>query len=243
MMGMRRIGSKLSGVLLAAVLLAGAHDAAFADGTAGPAVAPAEAARPDPADAIYDDTQPGADDPRVKEGFAAYQAGDFKKAYDIWLPLAEAGNAEAQFRVGRLYSFGEGLNQNYDEAVKYYLQASNAGHVVAAYNLGVVYHRGRQGEYDEISARAFFRTAACSGHANAQRNLGLMMLVGLGGKVEVEKGLTWLLISDLGGVNASDALEKLSDRYTHKDLTAAKRKFEEWRKSHSSHDKLIIPPC
>jgi len=80
-------------------------------------------APPPATEATYDETQPGADDPRVREGFEAYKAGDFKKAYDIWLPLADAGNAEAQFRVGRLYRRGEGVPKISSKAASYWEKA------------------------------------------------------------------------------------------------------------------------
>jgi TPR repeat protein len=36
----------------------------------------------------------------------AYQAGDYARAFAVWRPLAEAGNARAQFHLGALYLEG-----------------------------------------------------------------------------------------------------------------------------------------
>ena len=33
----------------------------------------------------------------LQDGLDAYNKGDFKTAYKLWLPLAEQGNATAQF--------------------------------------------------------------------------------------------------------------------------------------------------
>lgn len=38
----------------------------------------------------------------AEEGFAAFEAGDYQKAYDEWLPLAESGDVYMQFFVGYL---------------------------------------------------------------------------------------------------------------------------------------------
>jgi TPR repeat protein len=99
-------------------------------------------AQPRHIEATYDETQPGADDPRVKEGIAAYQAGDFKKAYDIWLPLAEAGNAEAQYRMGRYYDRAEGKQKNIKMAKLYLEKAAAKKHSIAINGLGIMYDSG-----------------------------------------------------------------------------------------------------
>jgi TPR repeat protein len=42
------------------------------------------------------------------KGFAAYQAGDFDTALQEWRPLAEQGDAMAQYNLGYIYDNGEG---------------------------------------------------------------------------------------------------------------------------------------
>jgi TPR repeat protein len=55
---------------------------------------------------------------------------------------AEQGDAEAQYNVGLMYHTGEGIPQNYTEAVKWYRKAAEQGHAKAQNNLGVMYLRG-----------------------------------------------------------------------------------------------------
>ena len=76
-------------------------------------------------------------------GQAAYDAGDFKTAMQEWLPLAEAGDAEAQFRVGRLYDVGEGIAPSGKQAVYWYEKAHKQGNLKATYNLGQIYYSGK----------------------------------------------------------------------------------------------------
>ena len=116
--------------------------------------------------ATYDESQPGANDPRVKEGFTTYKAGDFKKAYDIWLPLAEAGNAEAQFRVGRLYDFGEGIEPDKKLTMKSYERSSKKMHLSGIYNLAFILF-WEDHSHDRKQGLNLFKKAAILGHIKA----------------------------------------------------------------------------
>jgi TPR repeat protein len=51
-------------------------------------------------------------------GVAAYERGDYATAFREWLPLAEQGDAQAQYNLGGMYQFGEGVPVNDAEAVK-----------------------------------------------------------------------------------------------------------------------------
>ena len=43
-----------------------------------------------------------------QKGSAAYQAGDFATALQEWTPLADAGDATAQYNRGIMYRQGQG---------------------------------------------------------------------------------------------------------------------------------------
>jgi uncharacterized protein len=45
-------------------------------------------------------------------GMGAYQAGDYATALREWRPLAEQGNAMAQFNLGVMYDDGEGVAED-----------------------------------------------------------------------------------------------------------------------------------
>ena len=55
---------------------------------------------------------------------------------------AEQGYATAQFNLGVMYDFGEGVPENDAEAVKWYRLAAEQGHARAQFNLGVMYANG-----------------------------------------------------------------------------------------------------
>jgi TPR repeat protein len=48
-----------------------------------------------------------------EEGRAAYERGDYATAIKKLRPLAEAGNAEAQFYLGAMYAEGRGVPQDF----------------------------------------------------------------------------------------------------------------------------------
>ena len=54
------------------------------------------------------------------DGFAALNRGDYAQAIRILRPLAEQGLAKAQYLIGSMYQKGEGVPQNYQEALKWY---------------------------------------------------------------------------------------------------------------------------
>ena len=45
-------------------------------------------------------------------GLSAYQRGEFEDAYREWIPAANAGHAESQYRIARLYTNGYGVEQD-----------------------------------------------------------------------------------------------------------------------------------
>jgi TPR repeat protein len=186
---------------------------------------------------IYDDIQPGADDPRVKEGFAAYQAGDFKKAYDIWLPLAEAGNAEAQFRVGRLYHLGEGVQKNIQNAIHWYESAADADHSMASYNLGVTYDFGEDISKDDAKAFIFYTKAANLCHTSAQRNLGILYAITRTKKRwerDYAEAVKWLMVASmLGDKKANETISKLERFTTTTEQAEGEKRMQAWLESHA----------
>ena len=66
-----------------------------------------------------------ADD--LKLGQAAYDAGEYERAFALWLPLAESGNAEAQFGSGEQFRTGRGVPKDFTKAFNWYAKAAQQG--------------------------------------------------------------------------------------------------------------------
>jgi uncharacterized protein len=56
---------------------------------------------------------------------------------------AERGNMNAEAQLGRLYSTGRGVPQNFYKAAKWYSLAAVRGHGGAQFELGLLYNSGR----------------------------------------------------------------------------------------------------
>lgn len=60
----------------------------------------------------------------------AYDSGNYAKAARLYKPLAQQGNSVAQFRLGKMYYYGNGVPQDYKEAAKWYLLSAKDGDAV-----------------------------------------------------------------------------------------------------------------
>ena len=116
----------------------------------------------------------------LADGIAAYERGDYASALAAWLPLAKRGDAEAQYRVGRLYYYGTGVAPDAGEAARWYRAAAEQGHARSQSNLGALYEEGRGVAVDPAEAAAWYAKAAAQGRAVASFNLGRMYEQGRG---------------------------------------------------------------
>ena len=76
-----------------------------------------------------------------------------------------------------IYSVGQGVPQDYKEAVKWFRLAAEQGFANAQYNLGVTYREGQGVAKDFDEAFKWFKLSAEQGVVLAQYNLGLFMSV------------------------------------------------------------------
>ncbi|MGO2136107.1 MAG: tetratricopeptide repeat protein, partial [Marinobacter sp.] len=58
------------------------------------------------------------------KGFTAARSGDYAAALQEFRPLAEQGHAGAQYILGFMYTTGQGVPQDYAEAVTWYRKAA-----------------------------------------------------------------------------------------------------------------------
>ncbi len=72
-------------------------------------------------------------------GVTAYDQGDYATALREWRPLAEQGDAEAQYNLGLMYL----ATKDKAEAVKWYRKAAEQGNADAQFFLGFMYEAGR----------------------------------------------------------------------------------------------------
>lgn len=106
-------------------------------------------------------------------------------------PLAEQGNANAQYNMGVLYDRGYGVERDYDKARKWYKKAAAQGYAKAAHNLGVMYQQGHGVKVDYKRAAYWFKQAARQGEPAAQNNLAVMYARGRGVEKNMRKAALW----------------------------------------------------
>jgi hypothetical protein len=74
----------------------------------------------------------------VEEGVEAWQQGNYAEALATWQPLAQAGDADAQYNLGQAYRIGRGAKANAAESRKWFELAAKQGQVDAQAALGLM---------------------------------------------------------------------------------------------------------
>ncbi len=82
--------------------------------------------------------------------------------------LADAGDAAAQFAVGAHYATGDGVTQDYSEAVRWFTRAAEQGHVVAQGTLGA-YYWNALGVRQDLNQAYFWSILAQAGGDQASK--------------------------------------------------------------------------
>ena len=125
------------------------------------------------------------------EGVVAYGKGDYATALRAWQPLAEQGDAAAQYNLGLMHETGQGVPQDDKAAAQWFRRAAEQGHASAQNSLGVMYDQGKGVPQDDKAAVQWYRRAAEQGHALAQSNLGVMYDQGKGVLQDDKAAVQW----------------------------------------------------
>ncbi len=112
--------------------------------------------------------------PSVRDGVEAWQAGNHAVAIGNWRPLADRGDADAQYNIAQAYYLGRGVPQNMNLAEQWYERAARQGHEEAQGALGLIlFQNGRRRE-----AMPWIERAAGRGDPRAQYVLGTALFNG-----------------------------------------------------------------
>src|SRR3954447_2185866 len=79
----------------------------------------------------------------LSDGLSAYRRHDYVTALRLLRPLADQGNAVAQFSLGFMYAHGRGVSKDDALAAEWFRLAADQGNALAQNNLGVMYANGR----------------------------------------------------------------------------------------------------
>jgi TPR repeat protein len=100
-------------------------------------------------------------------GYQSYLKGDYQAAFDEWFPLAELGDAEAQYNLGVMYDEGTSVDQDLVKAAEWYRKAAEQGFVDAQANLGLMYFHGHGVSQDYQAAAHWLNLAVANGDTEA----------------------------------------------------------------------------
>lgn len=142
-----------------------------------------------------------------EDGTAAYGRRDYSAAMRLWRPLADEGDAAAQFMVGVMYKTGLGVPQDDATSVFWYRRAAEQGLSEAQFQVGLHhfqlalqhcrqlgfdhYSPGKACSQGESQAEKWLRKAADQGHAKAQYSLATLYRNGVGVAQSDAAAMSW----------------------------------------------------
>ena len=102
------------------------------------------------------------------DGVLALVTGQYEEALAIFMPLAETSDdAWSQYFLGRMYANGQGVEQDFETAAKYFRKAAEKGIHDAQYRLGRLYAAGRGVPVDYEYAYGWYSVASHLGNPKA----------------------------------------------------------------------------
>lgn len=148
------------------------------------------------------------------------------------LDEANDGEPGAQYLLGFMYAEGQGVKQDFSEAVKWYIKAANQDHAGAQLTLGMMYAEGRSVKKDDRKAVKWYTKAAQQGNAGVQMMLAAMIAEGRGSRKDVVESYKWMLLAEKNGKDVVKDKATLIAKMTEKQITDAKKRAGEFTKKY-----------
>ena len=127
------------------------------------------------------------------------------------------------------YADGEGVPQNYRDAMAWFSKAAANGNDKAEWKLGLGYIKGIGVPHDERKAAVWFKRAANYGNMRAQSALSDLYLNGRGVPRDYVRAYTWATIATGLRGNDNDRLRVIGSRMTAVQIKDAHRRISSWR--------------
>lgn len=118
----------------------------------------------------------GAEPAAAESPADLFSRGLYKEAMRRWREAVEtAKDPEAAFRLGDVYEAGAIVDENLEEAAKWYLIAAEGGHAKAQFAMAAFYQAGAGVAQSDEKAAFWFRQCAQRGNPNCQFGLGQLL--------------------------------------------------------------------
>ena len=126
-----------------------------------------------------------------EEGCKFYDQKDTVNAFKSFQKASELGDSQAQTSLAIMYEKGEGVPQDYSQALYWYKKAAEQGDSYAQNNLAIMYENERGVSQDYSKAIYWYQKAADQGNVYAQNNLAYMYENGRGIPQDYSKAIYW----------------------------------------------------
>lgn len=147
--------------------------------------------------AAQDAPDPDSDTAIERSGAAgaaydAFLSGRYEEAIAVWLPMANSGDATAQFNLGVMYANGLGVDRNMQTAMDWWTRSAAQLHVRAAHNLALAMLSGEpivsgvKAEPDYPAILRYLKIGADAGYPNSEYTMAKLYADGIG--VEKDDG-------------------------------------------------------
>lgn len=143
------------------------------------------------------------------EGLLAYDKGNYARAFEIWLPLAQQDDLAAMRNVALLLKEGRGTQPDAVRALYFFERAGRGGLVSAQVNTAFMYLNGEGTAQDYRKASFWFHAAAIGGVPAARYNLAVLYENGLGVDRDPARALAWYALAAQSGHGM--ALKRLTE--------------------------------
>jgi len=161
----------------------------------------------------------------------AYEQKDYAIAFKELTPLAEQGNADAQFLLGKMYWMGQGVLKDGAQAMKWLKASATQGNADAQFYVGSYYllpHR------DIAEGLRWLRLSAEQGNQDAQLLLGKTYMDGARELPrDPVQGEMWLCLAAKGNLPFYEAqLATAESEMSPDQIAKGKALAEAWKPKH-----------
>ncbi len=168
----------------------------------------------------------------LESGMASFERGDFAGAVQQLRPLAEQGNANAQYLVGLMYLNGYVDPPSADAAATFIERAAEQNHLEAQTELARMYRTGDGVAQDAEKMAKWYRRAAEQGDVGAQLLLADTYAYGYGIPRDYVQAYMWYEIAiQYWGPLAVRARDVIGEQMPAEDVAKAVKLAGEWLKA------------
>lgn len=136
---------------------------------------------------------------RLEAAIADFRNGYDQQALQLLKPLADDGNAKAQYWLADMYEGDFGQDRDMKTAVGLLEKSATQGFLPAEARLGDLYLNGDEILQDFVKAHEWLEKAALAGDSGSQRNLGQIYALGLGVDRDPAEAYAWYETAAVSG--------------------------------------------